>query len=325
VSELAAAERERQRDRFRLTAFGLDVECDWPLAGSVPVAAEDDASAPATTVVRRVAGDDFRAAWDVPGERIFEPAFADRRTRFTVDRGSEHYQVWLEDFGRYLISTDGTWIGCEEDPAARDVQERFVFAQALPVAAVLQGYEVLHAGAVCAPGGAAAFLGQSGSGKTTITARLVLRGAGFMTDDVLSLGTSGPDAVAHPGPPFMAIRPEDAWMVGAEQVGQAIGSSDKLHVARRVPDGPVPLRVLYYLARGGSCEIAPLGDEARRAILGQAFVPYLTTPERLLRHLEIGQLVNDRVEQFRLQTPRDGLDEETLDVIEAHLRERGVW
>jgi hypothetical protein len=123
----------------------------------------------------------------------------------------------------------------------------------------------------------------------------------------------------------MAIRPADAWMVGEEQVGRAIGSSDKLHVARRVPDGPVPVRVLYYLARGDGCEIAPLGEEARRAILGQAFVPYLTTPERLLRHLQIGQLVDARVEQFRLQTPRDVLDAETLDVIEAHLREREVW
>ncbi|HWE11667.1 MAG TPA: hypothetical protein VG325_20135 [Solirubrobacteraceae bacterium] len=322
MSGLAAAERERRRDRFRLTTFGLDVECDWPLAGSVPVAAEDDA--PATTV-EVVAGEEFRAAWAGPGERIFEPPFADGRTRFTVDRGREHFQLWLEDFGRYLVSTDGTWVGCEQDAAPGDIQERFVFAQALPIAAVLQGFEVLHAGAVCGPAGAAAFLGPSGSGKTTITGRLVLRGASFMTDDVLSLATSGPDAVAHPGPPFMAIRTEDVWMVGEEQVGRAIGSSDKLHVTRRVPDEPVPLRVLYYLARGDGCQITRLGEDARRAILGQAFVPYLTTPERLLRHLQIGQLVNDRVEQFRLQTPRDGLDAETLDAIEAHLRERDAW
>ena len=211
--------------------------------------------------------------------------------------------MWLEDYGRYLIATDGAWIGCEEDAGTRDLQERFVFAQALPIAAVLHGYEVLHAGAVCGPGGAAAFLGPSGSGKTTVTGHLVLRGARFMTDDVLALGTSGGDAVAHPGPPFMAIRPQDAWIVGDEQVGRAIGASDKIHVARRVPNGPVPLRVIYYLARGPGCEIAPLDDDVRRVILGQAFVPYVTTPERLLRHLEIGQLINDRVEQFRLQTP----------------------
>jgi hypothetical protein len=323
VSEAGAPERERHPERFRLTAFGLDVACDWPLTGSVPVTAQTEEPARATCV-SQLAGDAFGAGWDAPGERIFEPPFADGSTRFTVDRSSEHYQVWLEGYGRYLISTDGRWIGCERDAVAREIQERFVFAQALPIAAVLRGHEVLHAGAVCGAG-AAAFLGPSGSGKTTVTGHLVLRGAGFLTDDVLALGTSGPEVIAHPGPPFMAIRPQDAWMVGDGQVGRAVGASDKIHVARRVPNRPVALRVVYYLARGAECAIDPLGEEARRAILGQAFVPYLTTPERLLRHLEIGTIVNDRVEQFRLQTPRDGLDSATLDVIEAHVRERGVW
>lgn len=320
-----ATKLDRRAGRFRLTAFGLDAECDWPLAGSVPIAADGQAPAPATRI-RRLAGDDFTAAWAAPSERIFEAAFDDGRTRFTVDRSRQHYHMWLEHYGRYLIATDGTWIGCEEDTGARDVQERFVLAQALPVAAVLHGYEVLHAGALCGPGGAAAFMGPSGSGKTTITGHLVLRGARFMTDDVLAVGISGGDAVAHPGPPFMAIRPQDAWMVGDEKVGRAIGASDKIHVARRVADGPVPLRVIYYLARGPGCEIAPLDDDDRRVILGQAFVPYVTTPERLRRHLEIGQLINERVEQFRLQTPAGGgLDAASLDAIEAHLRDRGVW
>ena len=122
----------------------------------------------------------------------------------------------------------------------------------------------------------------------------------------------------------MAIRPADAWMAGDERVGRTVGASDKVHVARDVPDGPVALRALYYLARGDEFMIAPLDEEIRRVILGQAFVPYLTTPERLLRHLEVGQLINRRVPQFRLQTPSGGLDDATLDAIEGHLRDRGV-
>ncbi len=313
----------RVADPFALRAYGLDVECDWALTGALPA----DAATPpagATTRIGLLAADEFTARWDGAVERIFEPEFSDGRTRFTVDRGPERYQLWLEDYGRYLIASDGTWIGCEDGSAPREVQERFVFAQALPVAAVLRGHEVLHAGTVCGPTGAAAFLGVSGSGKTTLTAHLVLRGARFMTDDVLALGERDGEIVAHPGPPFMAIRPEDAWMAGDEQVGRTVGASDKLHVARDVPGDAVPLRAVYYLARGDEFTIAPLDDEIRRVILGQAFVPYLTTPERLLRHLEIGRLVDERVEQFRLQTPTGGLDDATLDAIEAHLRERGL-
>jgi hypothetical protein len=307
--------------RFALRAYGLTVASDWPLTGAVPAG---DGSAAPSTQVDLVDADTFAAAWKAEAERIFEPGFPDGRTRFTVDRSADQYQLWLEDYGRYLIASDGTWVGCERGSAPLEVQERFVFAQALPVAAVLHGHEVIHAGTVCGPAGAAAFLGVSGSGKTTVTAHLALRGAGFMTDDVLALEPRDADILAHPGPPFMAIRPEDAWMAGDDQVGRPVGASDKIHVERRVPDEPVPLRVLYYLARGDECVIAPLDDDVRRVILGQAFVPYLATPERLLRHLELGQLINDRVEQFRLQTPNGGLDDAALDVIEAHLRAQGV-
>jgi hypothetical protein len=324
VTDVAPSGRRRRPDRFRLAAYGLTVECDRPLTGATPVQSGARLPDHPATEITMLSRDVFSAAWETAAERVFEPESSEGQPRFTFDRASRHYQLWLEGFGRYLVATDGSWIGCEQDGAPRDVQERFLFAQALPVAAVLHGREVLHAGAVCGRAGAAAFLGHSGSGKTTVTGHLVLRGARFLTDDVLALGTEGGDAVAYPGPPFMAIRPQDAWMVGDEQVGRAVGASDKIHVARRVPGGPVPLRVIYYLARGPDCRITPLDDAVRRVILGQAFVPYLATPQRLLRHLEIGQLVNERVAQFRLQTAQGGLDDTTLGLIDAHLRERGV-
>ena len=69
---VTAPQRERPAGRFRLTAFGLDAECDWPLTGSVPIAADAQAPAPATRI-SRLAGDDFTAAWTAPSERIFEP------------------------------------------------------------------------------------------------------------------------------------------------------------------------------------------------------------------------------------------------------------
>lgn len=306
----------------RLRAFGIWAECAWPLPGA---SAGDGPHAPPadTEIVLRDAAV-FDAAWTQPGERIFQPAFSDGVTRFTIDRDERHYRLWLADYGRYLIAADGAWIACERDGAPRPVQERFVLAQALPVVAVLRGYEALHAAAVCGPAGGAAFVGPSGMGKTSIVGRLVLRGAGFLTDDVLALDTAGSEPQAHPGPPFMAIRPEDAWMVQDAGMGPAIGASDKLHVRRPVPDGPVPLRSIYQLTRGEALEIAPLADPDPQLILAQAFVPYIATPQRMLGHLRLAALIGEGVDWFRLQTPTGALDDTVLDAVEAHLRERGT-
>lgn len=310
-----------------LAAFGLRIRSDLPLAGSRPARRGSPATPTMpTTTIARLAPEGLAAAWSGPGERIFEPEFPDGRVRFTVDRGDRHYRLWLEDFGRYLVSLDGTWIGCESAGVARDVQERFIFAQALPIAAVLHGYEVLHASAVHGPAGAAAFLGPPGSGKSAVATRLVVRGAGFLTDDVLALDLRHTPPLAHPGPPFMALRASEAGMVGdaPDRLGPQIGSSDKLHVARATPPGPLPLRSVYHLARGADRVIVPLDDRSRHLTLGHAFVPYVSTPTRLAGHLQAAAAMSRHVDQFRLQTPAAGLDQHALGMIEEHLRARGT-
>lgn len=319
-----AATSEPPGTTHRLTAFGLDVVCDRPLAGSRRSSDESPSDHPSTRI-HCMSAADLEAAWGEAGERVFEPESPDGRTRFTVDRTARHYRLWLEDFGRYLITRDGRQIGCLPGEVAADTQERCLFAQALPVAATLQGLEVLHASAVCGPGGAAAFVGASGSGKTTLATRLVLDGAGLLTDDVLAVEV-GPGALAHPGPPFMAIRRDDSALIdGARSaLGAVIGSSDKLHVARDTPDRAVPLRAVYHLARGATLQITPLGAEAQHLVLGHAFVPYVMTRERLRRHLQFAELVSTSVEQFELQTPEGNLGHETVTMVLGHLRARGL-
>lgn len=318
----------------RLTAFGLEVRCDWPLTGT-----EDESSGAAgaghpagaaagprpITVVQRRPSSELDASWTEPAERVFAPEFPDGRTRFTVERTDRHYRLWLEDYGRYLIDRHGSWIACERDGTDRAVQERFIFAQALPVAAVLQGYEVLHASAVCGPQGVAAFVGASGAGKTSLATRVVLRGAALVTDDVLAVELRSP-VLAHPGPPFMALRHDDAALLGsaAGRLGRPVGASDKLHIARSTPPGPLPLRSVYHLRRGPTTAIRALGPEVRHLVLGHAFVPYVMTPERMVGHLRLAELVSAEVQQWELQTPEAGLTDATVQTVAAHLREHGV-
>ena len=308
-------------NRHHLAAFGLNIECDWPLPGSSPGPLAKSRSLP-TTNVRVLMPERIDAAWVEPAERIFEPEYPDHKTRFTVDRSARHYRLWFEGFGRYVVAADGTEVGLERGAVSRDHQERFLFAQALPLAAVLQGYELLHASAVCREGGVAAFVGGSGSGKTSLASRLVARGAGFVTDDVLALEPGYDAPIAHPGPAFMAVPNEDRSLIrsASGRLGTAVGASDKIHASPRTIGCELPLRVLYYLEPGPNFQIGALDGVDARQVLATAFAPYLMTSERLRRHLELAHLVSVSVLQFRLQIPRTGHSARILDTLEAHQR-----
>jgi hypothetical protein len=233
----------------------------------------------------------------------------------SVERSDTHYRLWYDGFGRYLVSLDGTEVCCERDAVPRERHERLLLAQALPLASALQGFEVLHAGAVATGGEAAAFVGPSGAGKTTMASRMVQRGAGLVADDVLALEPLADGLLAHPGPPMMVVRFED------ERPGPSMGSSDKVHISIDTVDGPLPLRRLYYLERGRSLQLEPLEEDGVRRVLSSMFAPYLATPGRLQRHLETAQLLSRHVELFRLQMPHTDELGPSLDAVEAHLSE----
>jgi hypothetical protein len=171
-----------------------------------------------------------------------------------------------------------------------------------------------------------AFVGASGAGKTGIATRLVARGASFLTDDVLAVEPADDHVRAHPGPPFMSIRPDDDAMIDevGGRLGAAAGATDKVHVSPPRRGQASPLRILYHIKWGDTFEIAPLERADLNKVLALSFVPYLTTPERLMRHLAIAQLLGAGVAQFQLQTPSGQLHDAMLAMLEAHMRDAGV-
>lgn len=310
--------RGAQTARYSLSALGLRIECDWPLPGSVPVGQRD--GSPPTTRVGESPGAAIDVIWREPAEQIFEQRLLNGRESFAVERTGDHYRLQMNGYGRYLVTVDGGQVACECGAASRSAQERFLFARALPVAAVLRGYDLLHAGAVAAGRAVVAFMGESGSGKTTTVAALVGRGAPFVTDDVLAVELRQSIATVHPGPSFMTIRSEDAHLIGGA-LGKTVGSSDKLHVSPPAVGDALPLAAVYHLSRGANCRIEPLNGIDTLAILGNAFLPYITTPKRLRQHLEVAQLLGSTIAAYSLQTPSGELDDATLSALEAHIAE----
>jgi hypothetical protein len=293
-----------------VTAFGLEIESEWPLPGSTAVS-----SGPRRAMVRTLPREAVDEAWAQPAERLFRPEFPDGQFPVSVERSRSHYRLWYEDFGRYLVSADGKEVGCERNGVSRERQVRLLLAQALPLASALQGFEVLHASAISTGGRLAAFTGPSGAGKTTMASRLVQRGATLVADDVLALERRPHGLLAHPGPPMMVVGFDD------DRPGPAIGTSDKVHVAVPTVARPLPLERLYHLERGRSLQVEPLEDDGVRRVLSSMFAPYLATPGRLQRHLETAQLLSRHVELFRLQMPHSDDLDAALDGVEAHLSE----
>ena len=304
-----------------ITAFGLAIHCAWPLPAAGSVKASEHPGL--ATTVRLLPSEQFDAEQARSSERIFEQRYSDGQAYFTIDRGAADYRLWFEGHGRYLVAADGATIGCEDATVARDRRERFLFAHPLPLAALLRGFELMHASAVCGERGVAAFVGPSGAGKTSLAIRLVLRGAEFVTDDVLCLESAEGAPRVHAGPPFMAVPPDDQALIGmgAGRLGSAVGMSDKVHASPPPTGHVLPLRAVFYLEPGNALELLPIAECDAQRLLASAFAPYLMTPERLMRHLAISHLISASVDQFRLRVPRTGQLDAVAESLHPYLEE----
>ena len=85
--------------------------------------------------------------------------------------------------------------------------QRALFAQALPLAAALNGVQVIHASGVVIDGHGFAFVGHSGAGKTSLALQLVDQGAKLLADDVVGLSMIDGRAARSPGCPLLERRP----------------------------------------------------------------------------------------------------------------------
>ena len=308
-----------------LNALGLSVQAPWPLPGGE---AGEPARAGATRPLRVAwaASEPLAEAEWTGAECVFQPPFPDGEPHFSVRRDARGFWLSFDDFGRYTVSPDGRAAACEADAVPVAYTERFLFAQVLPLAAVLQGLDVVHASAVACEGGVAAFVGPSGAGKTTVATRLVARGASLVTDDALALEVSHGAVVAHPGPPFVAIAPTDAALADGALtwLGPRVGASDKPHFAAPVCAGALPLRAVYYLEARAEFGISAATTETVRRLLAHAAAPYVLTPARQLAHLELVSTVTSCVPQFSLTLAAREPSDEELGRLERHIRGLGA-
>jgi hypothetical protein len=301
------------------TAYGLAVEGDIEVEGAAP--------GPTETLAGRVAVVSDRPA-EIAGERLFTQRDPHGAEHVSLDRLDGGYRMRVADLGDFEIAADGARIAC--GPTERDWPwQRVLAGHALPMAALLQGVEVLHAGGVVLGSGdgarALAIAAGSHGGKSSLSVNLALRGHRLLSDDAIGVQEEG--LLVHPGVGAATLRAGEVQALRdhglldrLEIVGEASGV---VRVLLERQPGPVPLGVVYWPERESATpEVAfeRLPAEPRR-VLAATINLVLAERERMLRHFSVASAIAANVPMFRVLIPSGvgaaGLAAE----IEAHARE----
>ena len=310
-STVHQVERGSPTTVWRGRVFGLDLEASLPLVGFVPSAGGRAPSA----VLRAATAAELRDLWPQSSQLLLSWRPAGGNRTMTVEHApGVGYRVWALRHGTHVVFEGGTHVASAPPAWGGWRWQRLLFAHALPLAARLQGYELLHASAVRRGESVVAFVASSGTGKSTLAANLVARGWGFVTDDVLAVACANGKVTAHPGPSLMGLvnaeydsLPADTrTLLGARLGRRGKRRSGKPYFTTPVTPGPARLAAICFLERadaGGEAILEEQHPPEPRLLLGAGFLPYLTSHENLVRHLDSCMEIAAATRAFTLRAP----------------------
>ncbi|MBV9359319.1 MAG: hypothetical protein JO023_27730 [Chloroflexi bacterium] len=266
------------------STFGLHVRSEIPL----PVATISTQLTPAWTIVRA-------AMWqrrpEPRGELVSEtPCNLPCCGGAVISRAYRrpgYAWIWSRDSGVYDIDLDTRRVTVFADPGAEDRAIALVLLGQISIFLLHQlGYPSLHASAVLVDGGAVAFLGPAGTGKSTMASSFLRHGYTLLSDDVLPLEMCGDEVRARPGAPVMKV-----WSATAthtlgidEELPDLTPSVSKklLRIEERFAfsETSAPVRALYLLRRFSPEQAGTEAVSIRRLGQSQAFPALLSQSPR---------------------------------------------
>jgi hypothetical protein len=232
--------------------------------------------------------------------------------------------LYLADRGRFRVS-NGNRIEFDPEPNVDAKTLRlFLLGPALSLILHQRDFLVLHASGVCFAGSgvapiAAAFLGDSGEGKSTMAATLYERGHRAMADDIipvpdpLAVGTPDRMPVVPSGFPMFKLWPPSVEALYEETTGIPLLLPNSPEYPRREKRADrefertaVPLGAVFVLETGPEIRCERLtAHAALMALIRNSYWVAELPPDQRERHFRQCSALVARVAVFRLQRPRD--------------------
>ena len=169
--------------------------------------------------------------------------------------GGAFYRLCYCDGADFVVDRAGTriWADWPDSLTPEDISE-YLFGPVIGWVLRLRGDVCLHASAVAIDGAAAAFVGTSGSGKSTTAAALSEREFPLVADDVVAVFGLTDRLLVRPGYPELRLWPGSLAALGAIEdhciINQSTGDKFRLSLrehGRRFQTEPLPLAAVYIL------------------------------------------------------------------------------
>ncbi len=246
-------------------------------------------------------------------------------------RSGPGYVLRFPELADFEVSLDGTQVVSYPAENADDVTvEHLYINQIVPLALSRQGRPAFHASVVTVPGGAVAFLGKTGMGKSTLAASFALAEAAFLTDDSLIIDEHEDHCDALPSHASLRLWEDsvDALMNDDAAKAASVSYSSKARLlagdALTYNDAPVRLLAAYVLADNEPEEVGikPLsGSERHMAWVENSFLLDVEDRDLLAQHFEWTHRISSRVPTFRLDYVRDyGMLADVRNAIKTHAK-----
>ncbi|MCU0522747.1 MAG: hypothetical protein MUF84_18920 [Anaerolineae bacterium] len=258
------------RTPYLYSVFGLNLALPVPLPFLRPAFEDEtpDAVAEMAPVPRRL---------ESP---VLGPSHLPSGWEWSVDHAGN--MLLVTQSARYLASGgDRITVDPETEPVAVVWLMQFAVLCVLPALLIQRGLLTLHGNTVSGPAGAVTLIGDSGTGKSTLTAALLARGYQLVSDDVTALGLDETGEVdARPGFPMFKLDATTRALLGAPTDACWPMADGRNKVAYRIPLGSFAaddsrLRAIYSLAEpaGDHLVVAPVTGSAKLSLLlGQAYL-----------------------------------------------------
>lgn len=222
----------------------------------------------------------------------------------------------------FRVSRDGREITCLRrfDRVSSNTVRHLLLDQVLPVVLNLRGQEAIHATAVLVEGAGVAFLGPTGTGKSTLAASFMLAGYRALGDDCMALLDTDLVRVLPAYPGFRLWR-DSAGALKLDH-SHAMPVADRIDKVRMLarecaanfPRRAVPLKGIYRLARARTYHRKPLRAplierltprDAMIELVRSSFPLDITDIGMLARHFRVMRRVASEVPFNRVMIPDD--------------------